>query len=140
MAHLYNEIQWRLFCCVLLFFNAIYFGLGYANMHAELDGRWVLNVVRHYVYDIIETTEAGPYMQYIHTHTHLQSGANTFVFFKRKKSISINITYFNGLQVAIDREWVWKQELQQCKALLRAETERGIVCVGLSSKKKRKIS
>lgn len=70
--HIYNEIQWRLFCC-MLFFYAICFGFGYSNMHAKLDGRWVLNVVRHYVYDIIETTEACSDMRYSHIYNLVQT-------------------------------------------------------------------
>lgn len=67
----------------LIFFYAICSGFGYSNMHAKLNGRWVLSMVPHYLYDIIETTEACSYMQ--NKYTHLQSGANTFALFKRKK-------------------------------------------------------
>lgn len=50
---------------------------------------------------VILSEQNGPYS--VHTHTRSQSGVNTFGF-QVEKSISINITYFNGLQVAIDRE------------------------------------
>lgn len=52
---------------------------------------------------VILSEQNGPYNVHMHTCTRSQSGVNTFGF-QVEKSISINITYFNGLQVAIDRE------------------------------------
>lgn len=70
--------------------------------------KWQKRRTRERECDIIETTQ-GLYQTHVHNLVQIHL---VFQEESKKKRISINITYFNGLQVAIDREWVWKQELQ----------------------------